>query len=321
MRRLGPLMTAMVKTGNKPTKQETPRYCCELCKKLFSRNYRLVAHMLKFHGIVCAKKKKLVPTPDNPRPHKCDLCEKAFVRRKLLQRHRIAKHISSTCPECNTEIVKLKLKEHMLAAHGKTLQLPYECYLCKHQYKSKLKLQTHMQAIHCDMHQLFRCPLCTEVLTSRDEYRRHRGRHKYDRSKFSKRICEKCGKEVIGSHFRNHERTHLDRSIKCSYCEKRFKYTAAVKLHERTHTQERPYECKVGGDGERPQRATIAFVIFFLFLVCRCVIAASSTDPVCAFTTEAIPAKVRSYVICADGGRNRHRIWLHTIDTSTGIVM
>lgn len=216
---------------------------CDVCKKSFSRKNRKESHMLKKHGIVWEKKKKLVPTMDNPRPHKCLLCEKSFVRIRLLQRHRLTKHIGWKCPECNEKFVKLK--EHMLTVHNKKLQLPYECYLCKQQYKSKQRIISHMQAIHSSLNQTFRCPLCSEVLKCRDAYRRHRGRHKYERAKFNKRICDICGKVILNHHFRKHMRTHTEGHLKCSYCEKQFRTNASVRLHERTHTQERPYECEV----------------------------------------------------------------------------
>lgn len=227
--------------SKKPTRAKIQ---CEVCKQVFSRNQRLAQHLLKKHGVVWANKKKIVATPDNPRPYICDICEKTFIRRKHLQHHRVTKHIGWKCPECNMNFVKLK--EHILNVHKKKMQLPYECYLCKQQYKSKLPIQTHMQAMHCNLDQQFRCPLCSEIFNSRVEYQRHRGRHKYDRGRFNKRICEKCGKKVLVSHFRNHQKTHTEGQLKCSYCEKRFRHRSSVKLHERTHTQERPYECEVG---------------------------------------------------------------------------
>lgn len=224
------------------TKRKLDNAKCELCKKKYSRTYRLAQHMLQKHNVVWVKK-KIVATPDNPRPFNCDDCEKTFIRRKHLMRHRISKHIGLKCTECNMKFVKLK--EHMMNAHQKRLQLPFECYLCKQQYKSKQRIASHMQAIHCQLNQTFRCPLCPEVFKCRLEYQRHRAKHKYDRARFNKRICEICGKSILNSHFRNHEKTHIESHLKCSFCDKMFKNKASVKLHERTHTQERPYECEV----------------------------------------------------------------------------
>lgn len=230
----------VVKTSKKPKPTNNQ---CEVCKLIFSRSGRLALHMVKKHGIVWVKKTRLVPTPDNPRPHKCDSCDNTFIRRKHLLRHRISKHIGSKCAECDEKFVKLK--EHMVTVHKKKLQLPYECHLCKQQYKSKQCIKTHMQVIHCNLNQTFQCPLCEEVMQCREVYRRHRNRHKYDRNRFNKRICEVCGKAILVSQFRKHEKTHSEGQLKCSFCEKLFKNQASVKLHERTHTQERPYECEV----------------------------------------------------------------------------
>lgn len=230
---------------------------CEFCGKTFSRNSRLASHMSKKHGAAWEDKQKLVPTPDNPRPHQCDFCENSYVKRKDMLRHRSTKHIGYKCPECSKRYVKLK--EHMLRVHNKPMQLPYQCYMCKQQYKSLQCLRSHLRAIHCDANQTFSCPLCQEVLKGRVEYQQHRKRHKYERAKLSKRICPICGKAVLVSHFSKHENTHKEGTLKCSYCEKVFREKASVRLHERTHTQERPYECEVG------HRRSCAFSLISFF--------------------------------------------------------
>lgn len=251
---------------------------CEFCRKTFCRNSRLASHMLKKHGAVWVKKKKLVPTPDNPRPHQCDFCENSYAKRKDMLRHRSSKHIGSKCPECSERYVKLK--EHMLLAHNKPLQLQFQCYLCNQQYKSSQCLQSHLRAIHCVADQTFSCPLCAEILKGRVEYQRHRKRHKYERAKLSKRICAICGKAVLVSHFSKHEITHREGTLKCSYCEKRFRTKASVRLHERTHTQERPYECEVG---HLRSRAFSLISLFFFSIFRRCATADSLMGQHCGF--------------------------------------
>lgn len=216
---------------------------CEICPKEYSHRQHMIRHMWKAHGTVYMKKRRVQATAENPRPHKCELCEKAFVRHKHLLRHRISKHIGWPCPECNKQFVKLK--EHLQNMHGKKLQLPFECYVCKRAYKSKRCVRSHIQTMHCKLSQSINCPLCLEPFDCRIAYQRHRNRHKYARGKFTRRICEKCGKSVLNSHFKNHELTHAEAQLQCSYCEKRFRSNPSLKLHERTHTNERPYECEV----------------------------------------------------------------------------
>uniref|UniRef100_A0A914VZG9 Mediator of RNA polymerase II transcription subunit 7 n=1 Tax=Plectus sambesii TaxID=2011161 RepID=A0A914VZG9_9BILA len=56
--------------------------------------------------------------------------------------------------------------------------------------------------------------------------------------------CPTCGLVLYRHNFSTHYRIHTgEMPFQCSYCEKRFRTTSALKVHTRAHTGEKPYVC------------------------------------------------------------------------------
>uniref|UniRef100_A0AAR2K9N3 C2H2-type domain-containing protein n=1 Tax=Pygocentrus nattereri TaxID=42514 RepID=A0AAR2K9N3_PYGNA len=62
-------------------------------------------------------------------------------------------------------------------------------------------------------------------------------------------LCRFCGKICRDpSHLRIHERSHTgEKPFECSRCGKAFSTASNLKSHEQTHTGEKPYSCQECG--------------------------------------------------------------------------
>ncbi|XP_053625886.1 zinc finger protein 182-like [Plodia interpunctella] len=91
------------------------------------------------------------------------------------------------------------------------------------------------------------CEICNKILTSRLSLRNHYKIH----TGFDV-VCEHCGKKFITRrlllmHCR--AKHGYEKTDKCSYCDYKASNAEQVKIHERTHTGEKPYVCAECGAG------------------------------------------------------------------------
>jgi len=93
--------------------------------------------------------------------------------------------------------------------------------------------------------EMFKCPICTKVLSCRGSYERHSRMHQNSKP-FKCSFCPKTFREACKKNV--HERIHSgSKPYPCSKCSKSFRTATQRIVHQRSHTKEKPFNCSVCG--------------------------------------------------------------------------
>ena len=161
------------------------------------------------------------------------------------------------CPTCGKTYtskgslsihMKIHMREQGLSQdqrpRAKT-SLYHYCEVCGKKCQSPYLLKGHILRMHSQGP--FPCRKCGEQFSTQNKMKLHVLK---EHKKKPQLQCEHCGYETyLPSSLRVHQTTHLEPTFKCSHCENMFKTKKGCEAHEREHTGERPFECKVCGKG------------------------------------------------------------------------
>uniref|UniRef100_A0A8C5FSI0 C2H2-type domain-containing protein n=1 Tax=Gadus morhua TaxID=8049 RepID=A0A8C5FSI0_GADMO len=175
------------------TKGDSPKdklFCCQLCAKVFGRNYHLHRHMRAKHGrsaYVCCICKESVESSANP--YSCTRCDYAFATLSELKVH-MEQHNEDpalNCPHCGKLYLnKAKLERHVSIHTGERRHL---CSICGHGFVGAVLLKSHM-AVHSS-EKAHKCTLCSKSFKTQSGLRSHSARHLAAPPRFP---CSECGR-------------------------------------------------------------------------------------------------------------------------------
>ncbi|XP_023251431.1 zinc finger protein 135-like [Seriola lalandi dorsalis] len=208
-------------------------YACDYCPKRFNHKAHRNLHVKARHT--------------GEKTCHCDICGKGYSCVSVLKTHRMT-HFDKTfiCDVCGKSFYHAcHLTRHKLV-HQEAR--PYQCSTCGKGFTQAANLRSH-QAIHTGERQL--CSVCGKSYRCLKNHVISKHSHELPADELpaagSVITCDVCGKKFPNpSQFRVHQRSHTgEKPFHCDICGKSYRLKELLRDHRYTHTGEKPYRCSL----------------------------------------------------------------------------
>ena len=216
------------------------KFVCPHCQTKSRFSHELVKHMeLEGHG----------------NDLDCPSCKKSISMCEFVTHYKFCTRFQTLCKTCGKKISKGGLEKHMkvhMRAEGVNVsEAYYHCDKCEKRYACPNMLNNHIRSVHDKID--YTCSECPMTFKHFYELTKHKNLSHSTDERYN---CKHCGKRFGKvNHARLHERVHEDPQLQCRFCSKLFKNKVDLVSHERYHTGEKPFTCKVCNNGYTSKKA------------------------------------------------------------------